>query len=876
MSGQSWGNRTGSPGLRRSPRSGVSLAAIAAGLLGSALTAGVSPARAADTAVVGGLPEITVTARFRAENLQSTPLAITAVSGQTLELRGLQKLQDIGNVAPNVYMRTQGTQEGPTPAIGIRGVLTTDFSFSGEPGVAVYIDDSYFGTLLGSSLELLDLERIEVLRGPQGTLFGKNALGGAIRAVSKKPQGDNSGYVQATYGAYDRLDFKGAFDYALVEDKLFLRVTGLANRRDGAQKIVDFTCDMIAQGTPQLAGIGDGIGADGSAGLGFDGRVDQVAVGSAADNDFFLPKTVPGASEKNNCRIGRAGGENVHAGRAMLRFVGESGLEININADYTDDNSQPQMDSLFFLPQGTTTFSYADAVSGAAPRQLGWTYNQKVPSAYTGTGTTFTDLNFGIPFDGRFLTGDPYKTYSTFADQVTGQVFPAKSGITSYGIAGTVDYDLAPMAHLKWASSYRHYRSEFSDDRDHGPLNVSIVYTLAIHDQYTSELQLTGDAIGQRLHWTTGGFYYHDKTFWGGAPQLNDSNGNSSFTHHDTAKSTNYSGFLHLVFDITEELHVTGGVRYSDESKNYHFDHRPFVQPNDAATSENRWDWKAGLDYDLTDSVLLYTQVATGFRSESFNVRIFTPEQLTVPIPTEKLRSYEAGFKSDLFDNRMRLNAAAFYGDYSSRNFPVLATECAEQFPTPVFGALGAGCPGADGVFGTADDHGGPPWFANINVPLKTYGVEFEMQATPIDGLQIDATLGWNRATSSDKVNFAPGNKIQPKLNGSAGVQYEIPVANMGTITPRIDMFYQGSNNSGNSYSVSPTAFDIIGSHAWFNARLTYESPDRDWEAAFSVTNLFDKFYWENYWGSGTGTGAFRTGAPSRPREWAITLKRNF
>jgi len=872
MTRRVWSRSATSAVTRRHHLRGASLFALAIALGGVSMTAD-----AAQTADSSALPEIVVTARFRAENLQTTPLAITAVTAQELEVRSLSKLEDIGNIVPNAYFRRQGTQEGPTPAVGLRGVVTTDFSFSGEPGVAVYIDDSYFGTLLGSSFELLDLERVEVLRGPQGTLFGKNALGGAIRAVSKKPRGDNSGYVEATVGAYNRLDFKGAFDYALVQDKLFLRVTGLSKHRKGFQKIVDFTCDMIAKGTPELAGIGDGIGADGSAGAGFDGHVDHVAVGSAADNAFYIPQTKPGLNEANGCLLGRAGGQNVHAGRAMLRFIGSDRLEININADYTDDNSDPQPDDLFFLPNGTTTFSYDDAVSGAAPQQLGWVYNQKVPSAYAGTGTTFTDLNYGIPFDGRFLTGDPDKTYSTFADPVTGQIFPAKSAIESYGVAGTVDYDITEMAHLKWSNSYRHYHSEFTDDRDHSPLNVSVVYTLALHDQYTSELQLTGDTFGSRLHWTTGAFYYHDKTFWGGAPQLNDVGApTSSFTHHDTAKSKNYSGFLHVVFDLTEKLHATGGIRYTDESKKYHFDHRPFVNPADASTSESRWDWKGELDYNVTDDVMVYAEAATGFRSASFNVRIFTPEQLTVPIPTEKLTSYEVGLKSDFFDKRLRLNGAAFYGDYSSRNFPVLATECAEQFPTPIFGNLGAGCPGADGVFGTADDHGGPPWFANINVPLKTYGVELELQAQPIEGLQIDGTLGWNKASSPDKVNFAVGNKIQPRWNGSLGIQYEIPVMGDARITPRIDMFYQGANNSGNSYSVSPTAFDIIPGHAWFNARITYRSPDGNWEAALSATNLFNKFYYEDYWGSGTGSGAFRTGAPARPREWAFTVKRNF
>lgn len=833
------------------------------------------------------LDEIIVTARFREENLQSTPLAITAVTGETLDVRGLGELEDVGAVIPNSFIRRQGMQNGPAPVIGIRGVITSDFSFANEPGVAVYIDDAYFGTLLGSSMELLDLERMEILRGPQGTLFGKNALGGAIRAVSRKPQGDNTGYLQVTYGAYDRLDFKGAYDYALIEDTLFLRVTGLANHRDGYQDVVDFTCDMISRGTPQLAGIGDGRGADGSAGAGLDGHFDVVPVGSTADNNFFLPQQKLGLSP-GNCKVGTAGGEDVQAGRVMLRFVGSDRLEVNLSGDYTDDTSEPQPDDLFFLPAGPPVTMDV----------LGLVYNMTGPAWAVGAMgvvlpgfPNYVDLNFGIPYDSRFLTHDPEKTYSTWVDNVNNLTFPAKSAIESWGVSGVIDYDVTDDIHAKWVAAYREYDSEFTDDRDHSPIWVHGVYTLAEHEQFNTELQLSGLLFNERLNWTVGGFYYDAETFWGGAPRLLDSLG--GFTHNDTAQTENYSGFVHLVFDITDELSITAGGRYSDESKDYHFDHSPAVPPADAATSESRFDWKVGIDYDVSDDLLIYGQVATGFRSEAFNVRIFTPQQLTVPIPTEELTSYEIGAKGDFFDRRLRMNIAAFYSDYESRNIGANATQCAEQFPEPVLGGFGLTCPGADGVLGTADDR--PPalygpgdsanWFANINTPAEFWGVELELQARPLDALMLDATVGWNDLSADD---IHPDNRLQPEWNASAGAQYEFVLGNGATITPRIDMFYQGPVNSANNLATPPDSlnlgssaapvfvppgFDTIGGHMWLNGRITYETADGNWALSLSATNLTDKFYYESFWGSGT---EFRTGAPNRPFEWAITLRRNF
>ncbi len=131
----------------------------------------------------------------------------------------------------------------------MRGVQTSDYIFTSDPGVGVYIDDVYQGTLTGSAIDLLDLERVEVLRGPQGTLFGKNSLGGAIRLISKEPKGNDTGSLDVTYGTSHRLDLRGIYDFKLTEN-LFARITGVSKQIDGYQDVLDFACQMRVNGTP--------------------------------------------------------------------------------------------------------------------------------------------------------------------------------------------------------------------------------------------------------------------------------------------------------------------------------------------------------------------------------------------------------------------------------------------------------------------------------------------------------------------------------------------------------------------------------------------------------------------------------------------------
>src|ERR1041384_923549 len=171
----------------------------------------------------GALEEVVVSAQFRETRLQNTPIAITAFTAENLEVRGIDNVTDLDAFVPNAVIQPLGAGWGATMAAFVRGVGLGDNILSFEPGVPIYVDDVYMGRPQGAIFDLLDLERVEVLRGPQGTLFGKNAVGGTVRLISRKPKGDGTGYIEAGTGSFDRLDIRGSWDVSIVPDRLFAR-----------------------------------------------------------------------------------------------------------------------------------------------------------------------------------------------------------------------------------------------------------------------------------------------------------------------------------------------------------------------------------------------------------------------------------------------------------------------------------------------------------------------------------------------------------------------------------------------------------------------------------------------------------------------------
>ena len=250
--------------------------------------------------------EIIVTAQFREQSLQDTPLAITAVNAAMLEARGQTNVQQIGRQAPNVTLAPASASWGPSLTATIRGVGQYNFHPALEPGVGIFVDDVYYATLTGSMFDLVDVERVEVLRGPQGTLTGRNSIGGAIRVVSQQPTGDGSGYVQATVGEDKQFAGKASADFKLT-DKLFSRVSFAANKRDGYVERLDYGCANPGSGVPPQRPAG------------------------------------------NDCQLGeKMGGEGSVAGRIMLRYVPSDTLDILLSGDVTHESHTGPAQNLRF------------------------------------------------------------------------------------------------------------------------------------------------------------------------------------------------------------------------------------------------------------------------------------------------------------------------------------------------------------------------------------------------------------------------------------------------------------------------------------------------------------------------------------------------
>lgn len=790
------------------------------------------------------LDEVVITAQYRQESLQDTPLAITAVTGEQLESQGLSNVEDLGLVVPNANIRPQGSFSGPAAQIGMRGVQTSEWIFTTDPGVGVYIDDIYHGTLTGGAIDLLDLERVEVLRGPQGTLFGKNSLGGAIRLISKEARGDDTGSLEVTFGTSDRLDLRGTYDFALTE-KLFVRVTGVSKRIDGYQDVLDFPCEMQRRGTPALAGT--------------------------------LPSLAPSHRQREgNCKFAERGGSHVDGGRLSLRYLATDKLEMSLSGDFTDSYADGQPDAKLTRHQPSNFFNNL--------------YSENV--LFARYGVRFTT-------DDRFLTGDPFTTYAYPADPVQGKAFPPGQYSTAWGALGKLQYRMTDNLRLDVIGGYRTYQIDWMGDGDQMPFDLNHTYNLQSHTQKTIEARLSGEAFDNRLQWTTGAYRYDATSHLGGyvtlpafAAILPDFSQNDHFTTESN------SAFLHGVFRLTNAFSLTAGVRYTDEKKMYRFDHSPYLLvPTPLHYGSSHTDWKVGLDYRINDQVMVYASAATGFRSDGAQPRPFTPGQQKETVPAEELTAYEIGMKLDLLSRRLRVNLAVFQDDYDPRVVVSAGVQCnftSNPDPGPVFrGLTGSTCPAGTEV-GDSANPTGSPWFAYASAPGKDRGAEVEITATPVSTLSINATLAWfdfksgapstipgpNNTQVANNVYVHPEFKVQAPFSGSLGVQYQLSAFG-GKVVPRMDWFFQGYRSNGVAYLPQlPGGDNKIPAYGLVNARIAYVPDDGKWELSVQAENLFDKFYWyqlaparSNVDGAITDN---RTGSPGRPREVSVSFRRNF
>ncbi|MBI2994207.1 MAG: TonB-dependent receptor [Gammaproteobacteria bacterium] len=800
----------------------------------------------------GGIEEIIVTARYREEELQDTPIAITAITAEDIEAKSFSASYELGYSVPNASFRPAQAAFGNTMTAFIRGVGQNDFDFAFEPGVGVYVDDVYQPFTMGTQMDLMDLDRVEVLRGPQGTLFGRGSIGGAIRLVSKKPMGDNTGFITATTGEYDRVDVRAGYDFSIIEDTLMARVTGVSKQRDGYQRVLDFAC-----ANPTLAGT--------------------------------LPKR--DLNRGTDCKTGTQGGEDVTGARGQLRWVINENVETNFAVDYQNDASEAKADTLLAVSYQNPPF---DGYSNWSANYLSHVRNRFVGGE---------DYGYSIPYDTRFIPNSIYETYATYDDPDSGLTFKPQSHLEKTSVSGKLDWNLTDNLALTAIGSWNDVTSNFATDADASPFNEQTVNGHEEMDWWTAEIRFSG-RTWDRMDWTVGGFFYNgDSTNqqvvsippigWGvftgpiglppsvAATLIIDPTipvlGNILVNAENVHKSKDQSGFGHMVFDLTEDWKLTGGVRYSHDTKDVDFDNT--IVQSTIAIDDNHFDWRVGLDYKITDDILGYGSVSTGFRPPAYNPRPFTPAQ-AVQVGGEELTAFELGVKADLFDRRVRVNAAGFYSDYEQRIVPIGGTECLPGTGVPA-GTPGA-LPDSNGIFCFA-----PTSLVSYqNAPAKIHGAELEVEWRPVDPLTINGVFGWTNWSSNeiDNCDFnddgLPDANVTcvsdtpsyvPETNWSVSASYDFAMANGSTLTPRVDVYGQ-----------SDICFSVIGplscadSYELVNLRAEWTSPEGAWTAALGVSNVTDKKYFLNTFDLSIFGQPTVEGQPGHPSEWYITLGRKF
>lgn len=559
-----------------------------------------------------GLGEIVVTARKREERLQDTPIAVTALAGEDLASRSVIAMADLGGFVPNVsmYAGAGGSGGGANLSTFIRGVGQSEFLFTVDPGVGVYVDGIYYPRSVGSTFDLLDVERVEVLRGPQGTLFGKNTIGGAVSVTSSKPSGRTDGFVELTYGQFNRIDLRGAFEAPLVEDKLAMKVAASTQNRDGYGRRID----------------------------------------------FFTGKTVS-----------RPGDIDQAAARLALRFTPSNDVTFDVAADYSRWRQQSVPNQLLSFDQSLSVVPTLWNIFVASPVPMSEAFLAPRRFSSYATGPNRNDLDmWGIS---GTLAWD-VSAAATVKSITAYREMKARFGRDGDG--GPVDYiatDNSQKQHqfsqefqltgetgdkrLKWVLG-AFYFDEFGRDTN------DVVLASGFFNAFES---LPGPIDGSPITAPTAP---------GGAGNPINVALDLDFDILNEIRIKSYAAFGQASYALTEALNLTVGARYTHEKKDYTLEHTriasgvPIIPLTTVGKSWGSFTPMASMDFRLSPQVLAYASFSRGFKSGGFNGRPTVTNTPPVPFNPEKVTAYEFGLKTDLADRKLRLNFATFWNDYTN------------------------------------------------------------------------------------------------------------------------------------------------------------------------------------------------------------------
>lgn len=712
---------------------------------GLIIAPGIAPGIALAQEEVLAPDEIIVTANRQDTLLSRTPLAITAVTGDTLLRSGVSNPTQLPDLAPSIAI-DRGSAAGLQ--ITIRGVSSADNTEKGDPSAGFVVDGVFLARSQAQEVSFFDLERVEVLRGPQGTLYGRNTTAGLVSLITARPQlGEFSGRVDATYGNYNTMQGTGVLNVPLG-DNVALRGALNYDRRDSFL-------------TPGI---------------------------SPFDLDPF----------KDNL-----------SGRLSLLWEPGDHLSVLVRADYTKFEGSPGALS-------TIGALFPSPITVPADGQLG-------------PNLVLRDID---PRTARTLS---------FAERQQ-----SLRDNSTWGIQADITYDLTDTLTLNYIGSYRELDRDEQFTGLSGRLRASGAFVTSIqlfdgtYDQTSQELRLA--YAGDSLQVQTGVYFFEENSdirfLLLGTQGFQPGQRGFVFGFPQSTTSDSFALFGQGTLDLTPELRATAGIRWTRDNKErvgatiFHanigdpLDFTTAVQPgstnprnvtdslNNAAVEYSEITWRAGLEYDANDSTLIYANVATGYKAGGFNDGCLAGAQncngsaITSPeilfYDPETLIAYEAGIKTRLFDNAVRLSASAFHYDYTDLQLTQLTLIAG----APAQRTLNAGA-------------------------AKVDGIELEAIVRPAENHRFDVAVAWLNARFTDyEIDSAPPLTAQfagrsldraPEWTANIAYNFTMPLGNGG------DVQFNARTRFSDSYAITAPAIRaqfIQPSFTRTDLSLTYNAPD--------------------------------------------------
>lgn len=783
------------------------------------------------------LEEVIVTAQRRSERLQDVGISLVAHTGDDLKLQGVMSTTDIANLSPGINL--SGTLGGQGVQFSIRGVTQADYNDAIEAPVAVYIDGTYVSSQQGQSSALFDLDRVEALKGPQGTLFGRNATGGLVNFIVKTPNlNETEGYIDMRAGRFNQASVEGALNFPL-SDIMALRASVFYNSQNS---IWD---NKFPEG--YAAGAPLNFGPSGVSPSGQDlGDEEEVAgrIQLLIEPNDSLSIRLTGSTYDQKLS------ESPWTSSAQIPVIDENNLQVNsIYASATESRAA-------IGPNGENFFN---------------------PNVLAFQGFLYSPNN-----DGHRVPGANYFGYVPLdADNLELSKDYALSDLNrfrTYNGAVHVDWDLTDSVQLTSVTSYWKYKKHFLLDADGSPANAFAFGTLSETKTFTQELRLSGSS--ESLEWQTGIFYLDiDADVAQGllAPRgsalsaVFDSVTGGVFGFVNTGvdplsvfnlQTSSSSVFGQASWHFSDQWTLVFGARLIREEQQYQFDSFATANISDYSVdlgdalfplqpsftddrTDNLWAGKLQLEYRPNDQLLVYTGVNRGVKAGSYNGKLFdgSPPLAASEIPyePEELVSYEAGFKYTGDNNRYILNGAAFHYDY-------------KNYQSFVF----------------ADISG----FVQ-NQEATTNGVELEATIQATSALRASASVAYVDAEVED-LEIAPGvfrdtaPTYTPEKSASAKLVYSIsglPVGELDLFAVanyQSSFYHNGRNFSGDRFS-GRTLVDL--SARW--------QIDENFYIGGYTNNIFDKRYKSVGLNLSAACGC-NLEAYGQPRTWGLSVGYEF